>query len=176
MATSNNTPETITIPLTQEQFTVIDAVDADLALVKWHTFLNKGYSGNGSFIVIRNVNKGNGKRTTGYLHRFVMERVLGRELQSCETIDHINLNTLDNRRCNLRVATFSQNGMNRGKYSRNTSGYKGVSWDKECGKWRAQIMKQGKPYKIGRFDTPEEAYAAYCATALELHGEFARLE
>ena len=84
-------------------------------------------------------------------------------------VDHINGNPLDNRRENLRVCSQQENSCNRGKNSNNKSGYKGVSWNKQCEKWRAAI--NGK--HIGIFDTPEEAHQAYCEAARELHNEFA---
>lgn len=88
-------------------------------------------------------------------------------------IDHINNNPLDNRICNLREATTSQNGMNRGKPKNNTSGLKGVSWSLKSAKWRSKISCDGKLHLLGLFDTPEEAHKAYCKKAKELHGEFA---
>ena len=89
-------------------------------------------------------------------------------------IDHINGIKNDNRFCNLRLATNSHNACNRGLSTRNTSGYKGVSYAKAKRKWRAGIRINGKEFQIGYFDTPELAHMAYCKAAAELHGEFAR--
>jgi hypothetical protein len=89
-------------------------------------------------------------------------------------VDHINMNGLDCRRANLRAATQSQNQHNRTKYANNTSGYKGVYWDKRRGCWRAGIRFEGRTRHIGLYATAEEAYAAYCARATELHQDFAR--
>jgi hypothetical protein len=93
-------------------------------------------------------------------------------------VDHEDTDTLNNRWSNLRLATKSQNGANRGMAASNKSGFKGVIWDKARGKWKAQIGSKGKRRSahIGRFDTPEEAHAAYCEVARELHGEFVRTE
>lgn len=85
-------------------------------------------------------------------------------------IDHINGNKTDNRWDNLRLATKSQNGMNRPAPSNNTSGYKGVSRNKK--RWAASIHENGLKRHLGTFDTPKEAHAAYCCAALKLHGEF----
>lgn len=91
-------------------------------------------------------------------------------------IDHINMVPDDNRFCNLREATKSQNNWNAGKPSTNKSGFKGVCWDKARRRWMAQIQAHGKNNHLGVFDTPEEAHAAYAAAANELHGEFARTQ
>lgn len=87
-------------------------------------------------------------------------------------IDHINGDPFDNRLCNLRLATRSQNLCNRGKARANTSGFKGVGWSK--GAWRARIMLHRKEVDLGRFSTPELAYAAYCDAASKHHGAFAK--
>lgn len=88
-------------------------------------------------------------------------------------IDHKNGIRDDNRICNLREATTSENGMNHGKQSSNTSGYKGVSWDKCNKKWVSRIKKEGKQKTLRYSSSKEAAYAAYCKAAKELHGEFA---
>lgn len=89
-------------------------------------------------------------------------------------IDHINGNGKDNRICNLRLATVSQNLANRSHTKRSTTKIKGVYWDKARGKWKVQITVRYKQINIGRFDTIAEAQAAYNAKAVELFGEFAR--
>ena len=93
-----------------------------------------------------------------------------------EEVDHIDDNgpKTDNRICNLRKSTISQNMHNRGEYKSNKSGYKGVSWHKRVKKWRAQIKYNNKVMHLGYFSTPEEAYEAYKEAALRLHGEYAR--
>jgi hypothetical protein len=109
-------------------------------------------------------------RTLLGMHRLVMGLQYGDKRQ----VDHINGNTLDNRRENLRVCTQQQNMQNSKKRRTNTSGYKGVSWHKRDKKYRAQIRKDGKNKSLGCFDTPQEAHQAYCEASQELHGEFAR--
>ena len=91
-----------------------------------------------------------------------------------EESDHVNGDGLDNRRCNLRAATHSQNNCNKPAQSRNTSGYKGVSQRKDTGRWDARVTMQGRQVCLGSFDTPEKAAEAYDKAALELQGEFAR--
>jgi hypothetical protein len=84
-------------------------------------------------------------------------------------IDHIDRNPANNRFANLRVVTRSENMQNVGKYKCNTSGYKGVSYQKCRKKWRAQIEINNVCKEIGRFATPEEASAAYLAAQRIYH-------
>ena len=162
----------IKIPLTQNQITIIDDCDADLAELKWCAKKCKTYQFT-KFNAIRSIKNVNNRHTTMYLHRVILSRVLKRELKSDELVDHINGNPLDNRRCNLRLSTHSTNAMNRFKTIKNKSGYKGVVWSKKRHKWEASIRKDGKLNYLGGFDTPELAYEAYCKAAKELHGEYA---
>lgn len=106
-----------------------------------------------------------GKRV--FMHRMVMG------VDDPEVIvDHINRDKLDNRRENLRTATAQQNSFNVDKHSDNTSGHKGVTWDKLRRKWVASIVKDGKRRFLGRFDTAEEAARTYDDAAELLFGEF----
>ena len=78
-------------------------------------------------------------------------------------IDHINRNRSDNRICNLRDVTRQQNMCNAGDYSTNTSGRKGVYWDKRDSRWRACIFNKGRYLSLGYFGTQAEAVAARVA-------------
>ena len=87
-------------------------------------------------------------------------------------VDHINGRRLDNRKINLRQCSNQENSFNRGKNSNNTSGYKGVYFDKDRGKWRGVIQYNGKSIKSPkRYDTPEEAYQWYKEKSNELFKE-----
>lgn len=88
-------------------------------------------------------------------------------------IDHKNLDRGDDRWDNLREATHSQNLSNRGAQRNNTSGFKGVHFHPQSGRWRARIAKDGKHISLGLHDTAENAHLAYTAAAIDLHGEFA---
>tara|TARA_R110000850_G_scaffold173515_1_gene299162 strand:- start:145 stop:654 length:510 start_codon:yes stop_codon:yes gene_type:complete len=88
-------------------------------------------------------------------------------------IDHINHICDDNRIVNLREASRSQNGCNQGVNIANTSGLKGVYWNKSANKWHAQIRMSGKKKYLGYFTDKNEAYQAYCKAADEYHKEFA---
>lgn len=108
----------------------------------------------------------------GYLaHRIIWALHTGE--WPTEQIDHINGDPADNRITNLREALGSQNQYNRGKTSKNTSGYKGVYLHKKTGKWLAQIGVAGRVKYLGYFETPLLAHAAYCEAASRLHGAFA---
>lgn len=90
-------------------------------------------------------------------------------------IDHINHNTLDNRKQNLRVCTLSQNGANQIKRKGLSSIFKGVTWDKSKNKWMAQIMIHKKHFYLGRYKDEIEAAKAYDKKAKIAFGEFAKL-
>lgn len=93
-----------------------------------------------------------------------------------KVVDHINGNTLDNRKCNLRICSQAENSRNAKIGKNNTSGYKGVYWDKFNNKWVAQIKINYKHKNLGRYLEKEDAYKAYCEAAIKYHGEFARVK
>lgn len=89
-------------------------------------------------------------------------------------VDHINGNGLDNRRENLRVCTHAENLRNKIKSINNTSGYKGVWFNKVGKKWIVHLYFDGKNHHIGQFDTKEDAAMAYDISAINKFGEFAK--
>ena len=103
------------------------------------------------------------------LHRLVMDADPGMY------VDHINGNILDNRKQNLRVCRKQENEFNQKLRADNVSGYRGVCRDKRRGGFRAYINKDGRQYHLGRFNDPRDAAEAYNRKAIELFGEFARL-
>ena len=109
--------------------------------------------------------KGYAACKTGFLHRLIMPNIA--------MIDHINRNTLDNRKINLRKATFSTNAANSKLSSRTTSGFKGVSFFKNTGTWRAYITVNQKFVSLGYHKTPEEAAHHYDMAAVKYFGEYA---
>jgi len=101
-----------------------------------------------------------------------MHRVLMGEPPT--NVDHANLDTLDNRRVNLRCANKQQNGFNKNKQTNNTSGFKGVSRASRGGGWQAQIRIDGKLKHLGTFKSPEEASDKYRQEVISVAGDFAR--
>ena len=87
-------------------------------------------------------------------------------------IDHINGIRKDNRLCNLRIASMSENQYNSKISVRNTSGHKGVSWHKHTGKWQAQISYERTKKYLGMFVSKQDAIDAYDKAAKSLYGEF----
>lgn len=116
----------------------------------------------------------------GYrVHRVIYQMINNIELLDPNLeIDHIDCNKLNNHINNLRCSTAMQNSRNREKHIGNTSGYKGISFDKKCRKkpWRAIIGVNYKRISLGYYATKEEAYAAYCEGAIKYHKEFSCLE
>jgi hypothetical protein len=92
-----------------------------------------------------------------------------------EFIDHRDCNPSNNAISNLRPANPSLNAGNSRISKRNTSGYKGVSWNKRKKRWQAYIhMPDGRQKTIGRFSRIEDAAEAYRKASLVRFGEFAR--
>lgn len=98
------------------------------------------------------------------MHRMLVEASPGVE------VDHINGSRLDNRRCNLRVCTHSENICNQGKHKNNTSGFKGVSWHRRDKRWVARIRHEGKSFNLGSFINPLDAAKVYDEACVRLHG------
>lgn len=101
-------------------------------------------------------------------HRFIMNADKSVE------VDHINGNPLDNRLCNLRLATSSQNKLNTKDRYENCTTYRGVTRLKS-GRYKATITVNYLTTSLGTFKTPEEAALAYNSAATKYHGEFAQL-
>jgi hypothetical protein len=130
---------------------LLDPSDAIWASrLKWHT------QRNGDLLYVARIDVINGLRERTYLHRMV----LGLERDDPRRVDHINRNTLDNRRSNLRIVTDAQNAQNQGSRG-GSSRFRGVTWDKSREKWMATGMLDGRRRTIGRFD--DEAEAAFAA-------------
>lgn len=152
-------PKYIKLSGTREKYAIVDADVFDyLNTWKWHYGKKDGYARRGTKI--------KGKSKTYLIHRLIIDIPIGMQ------IDHINGNRLDNRRENLRVCTPKQNARNRSLQA-NSSGYKGVNWDKQMKKWRSKIKIDGKQIFLGLFDNKLDAAKAYDKSAIELFGEFA---
>ena len=91
-----------------------------------------------------------------------------------DQVDHVNCVRSDNRPENLRQCLPFENQANMRISSRNSSGYKGVSWASSVGKWYACIQIKGKSKNLGYHQSKEDAADAYLAAAQSAFGEFAR--
>lgn len=113
----------------------------------------------------------NGKRTNRRVHKLVALAFIPNP-NNKPFVDHIDRNTTNNNVSNLRYATNTKNGQNQDKHKNNTSGYKGVSFNKPRNKYKAEIRIDGKNKHLGLFKTALEASLVYEEKAIELHGEF----
>lgn len=157
------------IILTQGKVVLVDDEDYERAgKYKWCAQKMPHYL-NESFHASTRTRLPDGRAVRLYLSRFVMNAPPG------ILVDHIDGNTLNNQKSNLRFASHSENACNRDKPSNNTTGFKGVSARNDCNKFTAQIRYKGKKFHLGFFDTAEEAARACDAKAEHLRGEFARL-
>lgn len=116
----------------------------------------------------------NGNKSRVWMHRLILEKRIG-YLAKNKLTDHINGKILDNRNCNLRIASSAENNRNRIKRQGCSSKYKGVSWDDITKKWRAIIVYNYKRICLGRFISETDAAKAYDNAAKQLHGEYAYL-
>lgn len=126
------------IKLTKGKIALVDDEDFEfLSQWKWHA-TSHGYAKKSSF-------------PRQYMHAIVNNTPTGK------ITDHINRNTLDNRKTNLRTVDKRINSINRGLQSNNTSGHKGISWNKQHKKWETYIWYKQTKIRLGNFKTIKEA-------------------
>jgi hypothetical protein len=155
------------IPLTRGQVALVD--DEDYEQLSQHKWCATTWPGAKKFYAVR----ADSSRHAVLMHR----AILGLEFGDKRKGDHIETEkTLDNRRCNLRIANSAQNSYNRTIGCNNTSGFKGVFWQPRNKKWLAQIRADKRQIYLGLFGDPKQAAEAYRVAALKYHGEFARTE
>jgi hypothetical protein len=129
-----------------------------------------GYLSGKGYILIRLTI--NGERGSYLASRLAFIYMVG---ECPPLVDHKDRNRQNDRWENLRGATRFENAHNSAMQSNNKSGFKGVDYRKERGKWRAMICVNRRPIHLGFFSSPEEAHAAYCAAAEKYHRDFACL-
>ena len=151
------------VPLTKGYEAVIDAIDLPLvAGYNWWAYVDR----NTVYAVTSSKHPKYGRQAR--MHRVITSCPQGLH------VDHVDLNGLNNRRANLRVATHSQNKHNQPAQRNNTSGFKGVYFHKGSGKYRAMIGVNGRLKSLGLFRTAIQAHEAYKEASIRYHGEFAR--
>jgi hypothetical protein len=159
------------IKLTKGKFAIVDSEDFE-CLNQWK------WSCDDNNYAVRHEQKseyGNNPRRMIKMHSLINKTPKGSQT------DHINRNTLDNRKLNLRISTFSQNQANTSIRKENTSGYKGVARYNDNKKytnnkpWGARLIVKGKSFFRGMFQTKEEAAEAYNELAKKYFGEYANL-
>ena len=105
--------------------------------------------------------------------RIIWKLITGKDPVS--DIDHINGIRSDNRKCNLRECTHSENMRNQGMRKTNSSGLKGAFLHRKTGKYTASIRDGEKLRYLGIFETKKLAHEAYCNAAIAIHGSFTRV-
>jgi len=147
------------IPLSQNKFAIVDRDDYEnLMKYKW-TLTSKRYAS--CFTNYRKTRK-----------MIIMHRLINNTPEGMET-DHINGNTLDNRKKNLRTVTSRQNQMNK-RPTKRGSAFKGATFETKQKIWRAFICINGKVTSLGRFKCELDAATAYNFAAYYTFGEYAR--
>lgn len=142
--------------------TIVDDEDfAWLSEYTWWSDLKK----NGLRYAYTKVYRANGIRTSMPMSRMILG-VISKRL----VVDHINCNSLDNRRENLRICTYRQNQQNRRSMFR-SSRYPGVSYDKNTGKFRTSISVDRKTFCLGSYSSERDAAIVYESAVRRISGE-----
>lgn len=152
------------VPLTRGFTAIIDAADVPLI---------EGFNWS-ALVLRRHVYAYRQSRAGGVLVTTYMHRLLAAPPHEDSVVDHIDGDSLNNRRSNLRLASRSQNQHNMRLRLSSKSGAKGVSWNSRRNAWEARIQLQGRARFLGYHATLSDASAAYAKASAELHGEFGR--
>lgn len=156
------------IPLTQGKVAIVDDEDFErLSRYRWHADWSKNTQ---TWYASRFFRTPDGRKSHIRMHRDIMQPDRGM------VVDHRNHDGLDNRRENLRICTQTDNGRNKRRKKPASSRYKGVTFCKYTGRWKAQITVANQNHSLGRYDTEEEAARAYADAAQSEFGEYACFE
>jgi len=144
------------IKLTKNKVAIVDDEDFKyLNYLKWHT------------LTVKDLHYAVAKSGKLLMHRIIMNPNKG------QCVDHINGNSLDNRKSNLRLCSHSENMRNRKQKTKNKSGYKGIYPSGK--KWRTYIQIDKKNTYIGTYDNIKDAINAYNEASIKYFGKFANL-
>lgn len=137
----------------------------EVSKYKWYAVKMNG----SSFYAVGSFKQPDGSYKTVGMHRFIMGQPAGK------CVDHKSGNTLDNRTCDLRIASQAENTRNSKLSAANTSGLKGAYENRKTpGRWVSSISVNSKNINLGSFGSAKEAHEAYMAAAVKYSGEFAR--
>lgn len=163
-------PSIVYVQLTQGKFACIDIWDAErVGKYNWCASWHENTSDFRAKRRVPTYESESGKVFLQPLHVFILGNKEG------FTVDHKEPgNALDCRRANLRHADHSEQQFNQGIKSNNTSGYKGVCWNKAYRKYQVEIRVRGERIHLGYTDTAYEGHLLYCEGAKKHHGEFGR--
>lgn len=157
------------ILLTQGKVALVD--DEDYERVNQYKWV--AYKGGRKWYAYRSVYTSKGTKETLSMHKFILNPRKG---MLC---DHLSDNGLDNRECNLREATPTQNLMNSRKRMGTSSQFKGVTWVKMINKWGARIYttenNHRKCHSLGNYSNEKDAAHAYDCAARKIFKEYAYL-
>lgn len=125
---------------------IVDDDDYERVMAQGKWSLNSGHVQNSRWV--------NGKSVTIQLHRFILELSPGDP-----SVDHEDRNPLNNQRSNLRFANEAQNQQNVSPSgnANNTSGHRGVTWNRRSRRWQVQMRLNGKRHYLGCFADLDEA-------------------
>ena len=151
------------VPLTRGHTAIIDAADVPLV---------EGFNWS-ALVLSRHVyayrqSRAGCSLVTTYMHRLLASPSDGL------LVDHIDCNSLNNRRSNLRLVSKAQNQLNVRLRATSKSGAKGVSWCSTRNAWEARIALNGQGRFLGYYSSVADAAAAYAKASADLHGEFGR--
>ena len=154
------------MPLTKGLYTRVDFDDYEYLMQwTWHACYAKT---TGKYYAGTNVQMGD-RRQIPKVHHIIFNDV------TLSPWDHIDHDPLNNTRRNLRKCTYNQNCSSRGMMKNNTSGYRGVTWNKARKRWKVYIGVNRKSIYVGDFKNKQEAALAYDQAAMKYHGQFAGL-
>lgn len=160
------------IKLTQGKVALVDDEDYEI-LCKWKWYAHKTSKNAHTFYAVRTTVKGEfKKRARVYMHRYLLSIK-----DSNIFVDHKDGDGLNNQKSNIRQCDKSQNRANQQKGVIRSSKYKGVCFMKNRGiySWVSYLQHKGKKYNLGYFKSQEDAAMAYNNKAIEIFGEFAKI-